>query len=79
MGAEVPPPASQSDVLAREWVAIDVCAVFECAGTSTTATLAATAALRGSAIVLIGLSEKAATFIPLKIAREGISKILITM
>ncbi len=74
MGAEaIVSPAFQSDVLAREWLANDVCAVFECAGTSSTATLAAAAAPRGSAIVLVGLSEKAATFTPLKIAREGIT------
>ena len=74
MGAEaLTPPTSQSDVLAREWAANEVCAVFECAGTSMTATLVATAAPRGSDIVLVGLSEKAATFTPLKIAREGIT------
>jgi threonine dehydrogenase-like Zn-dependent dehydrogenase len=35
--------------------------------------LATAAAPRGSEIVLVGLSEKLATFTPLKIAREGIT------
>lgn len=74
MGAEaLCPPASHADILAREWLAHDVCAVFECAGVNVTATLAATAAPRGSVIVLVGLAEKAASFTPLKIAREGIT------
>ncbi|GAA4394808.1 alcohol dehydrogenase catalytic domain-containing protein [Nibrella viscosa] len=76
LGAEaVCPPTAQGEILARTWLANDVCAVFECAGTSLTATLAAAAAPRGSAIVLVGLAEKAASFTPLKIAREGITLI----
>ncbi|MEZ4905564.1 MAG: alcohol dehydrogenase catalytic domain-containing protein [Spirosomataceae bacterium] len=55
------------------WEASEVVAVFECAGSAFTATLAAEAAPRGSEIVLIGLSEKQAYFTPLKIAREGIT------
>lgn len=50
-----------------------VTAIFECAGTAQTASLATAAAPHGSEIVLVGLSEKEATFKPLKIAREGIS------
>ncbi len=63
----------QSTQLAKNWLENDVCAVFECAGTSFTASLATAAAPRGSEIVLVGLSEKEATFRPLKIAREGIN------
>jgi L-iditol 2-dehydrogenase len=51
----------------------EVVAVFECAGTAHTASLATAAAPRGSDIILVGLSEKLATFTPLKITREGIT------
>jgi L-iditol 2-dehydrogenase len=59
--------------LEKKWIENNVVAVFECAGSSFTASLAAAAAPRGSEIVLVGLSEKPATFTPLKIAREGIA------
>jgi L-iditol 2-dehydrogenase len=59
--------------LSAIWEQNDVCAVFECAGSAFTASLVAAAAPRGSEIVLVGLSEKPATFTPLKIAREGIT------
>ena len=62
----------QSNKLSDIWQNRDVCAVFECAGSAFTASLAAAAAPRGSEIVLVGLSEKLASFQPLKIAREGI-------
>ncbi len=65
--------AEQSNILAETWLQEDVSAVFECAGAAATASLATAAAPRGSEIVLVGLSEKAATFMPLKIAREGIT------
>ncbi len=76
LGAEACCPlgtlANQSAVLADEWLAEEVCAVFECAGVAVTASLAASAAPRGAEVVLVGLSEQAASFTPLKIAREGI-------
>ncbi|QDK81933.1 zinc-binding dehydrogenase [Spirosoma sp. KCTC 42546] len=65
-------PAEQQAALAEAWLANDVCAVFECAGAAATASLVTAAAPRGSEIVLVGLSGHAATFTPLKIAREGI-------
>ena len=55
------------------WVENEVVAVFECAGSAATATLAASAAPRGAEVVLVGLSEKSAEFTPLRIAREGIT------
>lgn len=58
-----------SDVWESNWVS----AVFECAGSAQTASLATEAAPRGSEIVLVGLSGNLATFRPLKIAREGIN------
>ena len=63
----------QIEILATSWEKHEVCAVFECAGTHITASLATAAAPRGAELVLVGLSEKLATFQPLKIAREGIS------
>ncbi|MEZ0485061.1 zinc-dependent alcohol dehydrogenase [Fibrella aquatica] len=65
-------PDEQRVETANVWLANDVCAVFECAGAAVTASLATAAAPRGSEIVLVGLSGSAATFTPLKIAREGI-------
>jgi L-iditol 2-dehydrogenase len=63
----------QSDILKDIWLEQEVVAIFECAGSNFTASLVTAAAPRGSEIILVGLSEKNATFRPLKIAREGIS------
>lgn len=63
----------QIQELSEIWEENDVVAVFECAGTSHTASLVTASAPRGSEIILVGLSEKLATFTPLKIAREGIT------
>jgi L-iditol 2-dehydrogenase len=59
--------------LSKIWDENNVVAVFECAGSAITASLVTASAPRGSEIVLVGLSEKLATFTPLKIAREGIT------
>ncbi len=66
-------PDEQVSHLADRWLAEEVYAVFECAGTAATASLATAAAPRGSEVVLVGLAEKPAQFTPLKIAREGIT------
>jgi L-iditol 2-dehydrogenase len=66
-------PEEQGDYLNKIFDKNDIVAVFECAGSAFTASLATAAAPRGSNIVLVGLSEKLATFTPLKIAREGIT------
>lgn len=58
--------------ISKIWLENDVEAIFECAGSEFTASLATASTPRGSEIVLVGLSEKYATFQPLKIAREGI-------
>lgn len=55
------------------WEKEEVVGVFECAGSANSATLACHAAPRGSVIVLLGISEIPANFIPLKITREGIT------
>ncbi|MFN8357216.1 MAG: alcohol dehydrogenase catalytic domain-containing protein [Spirosomataceae bacterium] len=62
-----------ASTLHTQWTAEEVVAVFECAGSAATATLAAAAAPRGAEIVLVGLSANLASFTPLKIAREGIT------
>ncbi len=63
---------AQTAEMSKVWLENNVSAVFECAGSAYTASLAAAAAPRGSEIVLVGLSGNLATFTPLKIAREGI-------
>jgi L-iditol 2-dehydrogenase len=63
----------QISILSKTWLENNVSVVFECAGSAITASLATAAAPRGSEIILVGLSEKEATFRPLKIAREGIT------
>ncbi|WP_435352832.1 zinc-dependent alcohol dehydrogenase [Emticicia sp. SJ17W-69] len=63
---------NQADELSKIWTENRVSAVFECAGSAQTASLATAAAPRGSEIILVGLSGNLATFTPLKIAREGI-------
>ena len=63
---------NQTIELSKIWLENNVSAVFECAGSAHTASLATAAAPRGSEIVLVGLSGGLATFTPLKIAREGI-------
>ena len=62
-----------AEMLFSTWTDNEVVAVFECAGSAATATLAASAAPRGSEMILVGLSERPAEFTPLRIAREGIT------
>lgn len=59
--------------LSTLWMDSNVVAIFECAGSQHTASMATAAAPRGSEIILVGLSGNLATFKPLKIAREGIT------
>ena len=58
--------------VAELWRAENVTTVFECAGASATVELALSAAPRGSQVVLVGLSSSPASFIPLRLVREGI-------
>jgi threonine dehydrogenase-like Zn-dependent dehydrogenase len=67
--------SSQSLELAATWRAHHVQYVFECAGAPQTASMAIAHAPRGSAVVLVGLCESAASFSPLRVVREGISLI----
>jgi L-iditol 2-dehydrogenase len=64
---------NQIQELSKIWDENEVVSVFECAGSAYTASLITASAPRGSEIILVGLSEKLATFRPLKIAREGIT------
>lgn len=69
LGAEV--PEGQADA-GRLWQDEGVSTVFECAGAPATIDLALRAAPRGSQVVLLGLSSEPASFIPLRLVREGI-------
>jgi L-iditol 2-dehydrogenase len=68
LGAETP---ADSDVAAL-WAAENVISVFECAGASPTVELALASAPRGSEVLLLGLSTAPASFVPLRLVREGI-------
>ncbi|MBN2480980.1 MAG: alcohol dehydrogenase catalytic domain-containing protein [Bacteroidales bacterium] len=46
--------------------------VFECAGSGKTASMAIKVAPRGSEVILLGLSDKPASFIPMDLAKKGI-------
>ncbi len=46
--------------------------VFECAGSDVTATMAIQLAPRGAEVMLLGLSEKPASFIPMELTKKGI-------
>ncbi|MBI5033749.1 MAG: alcohol dehydrogenase catalytic domain-containing protein [Chloroflexi bacterium] len=50
----------------------NVTTVFECAGVTPTVELALSAAPRGSQIVLVGLANSPASFVPLRLVREGL-------
>lgn len=60
--------ASTADTLLQN----NVAAIFECAGAAHTATFVLSIAPRGAEVVLVGLSATPASFIPLKVVREGI-------
>jgi threonine dehydrogenase-like Zn-dependent dehydrogenase len=68
LGAEV----HNSGDPAKLWLQENVSAVFECAGATSTVELALSAAPRGSKVILLGLSTSPASFIPLRVVREGI-------
>ncbi len=68
LGASTP----SGDEIAQVWRDENVTTVFECAGASPTVELALNAAPRGSEVVLLGLSAAPATFVPLRLVREGL-------
>jgi len=68
LGAKV---CADGDV-AKLWLEENVSTVFECAGATSTVELALSAAPRGSQVILLGLSTSPASFVPLRLVREGI-------
>jgi 2-desacetyl-2-hydroxyethyl bacteriochlorophyllide A dehydrogenase len=56
-----------------DWQAADVRVVFECTGSAAATTQLCADSPRGASIVLLGLSEKSASFTPLDLVRRGIS------
>jgi L-iditol 2-dehydrogenase len=64
--------ASGSDNAELMWQKENVTSVFECAGSPATVDLALKAAPRGARVVLLGLSSLPASFIPMRLVREGI-------
>lgn len=61
----------QPDPTAR-WLSEGVTVVFECAGATETVERSIASAPRGSTVVLLGLSSAPASFVPLRLVREGI-------
>ena len=70
MGAEI---VAQGEDAAKLWQKENVIAVFECAGVSQTVELALRAAPRASTVILLGISSAPASFVPLRLVREGIN------
>ena len=64
--------AGGSNDTARLWQSENVTTVFECAGVSSAVELALSAVPRGSQVVLLGLSSSPASFVPIRLVREGI-------
>jgi threonine dehydrogenase-like Zn-dependent dehydrogenase len=64
--------ASRAEDHGKLWHAENVTTVFECAGVTQTVELALKAAPRGSQVVLLGLATSSASFVPLRLVREGI-------
>jgi L-iditol 2-dehydrogenase len=62
----------EANDIAQQWLNDNVHVVFECAGVAPTVELALRAAPRGSQIILVGLSSESASFVPLRLVREGI-------
>ena len=56
-----------------DWREADVRVAFECTGSATATTALCADVPRGSSVVLLGLSEKQASFTPLDLVRRGIS------
>ncbi|HTY62937.1 MAG TPA: alcohol dehydrogenase catalytic domain-containing protein [Acidobacteriota bacterium] len=70
LGAETP---GQNVDIAQLWQQQGVSSIFECAGAPATLDLALRAAPRASQVVLLGLSSEPASFVPLRLVREGIN------
>ena len=56
-----------------DWKAEDIRVIFECTGSAAATTQLIADAPRGASVILLGLSEKQASFTPLDLVRRGIS------
>jgi len=70
LGAVVMPENEDAGMM---WQKEDVGTVFECAGASSTVELALQAAPRGAQVVLLGLASSPASFLPMRLVREGVN------
>ncbi|MGH9573073.1 MAG: zinc-dependent alcohol dehydrogenase [Candidatus Acidiferrales bacterium] len=64
--------ACQSNELKDLWQKKSVSTLFECAGANAAVELALGSVPRGARVVLLGLSSSSASFMPLRLVREGI-------
>lgn len=64
---------SDPEKLEQAWNEEDVVTVFECAGVTPTVELALRSAPRGADIILLGLASTPASFVPMRIVREGVN------
>ncbi len=75
MGAEIVPAGNPKDqkagLLETVFEKAEVSAVFECAGTGHSATLAVESAPRGAEVMLLGLSEAESNFKSFSVSRKG--------
>ncbi len=69
LGAVTPPDSEDPEQL---WQKENVVSVLECAGSSATVEIALRAAPRGANVVLLGLPSTPASFLPMRLVREGI-------
>jgi L-iditol 2-dehydrogenase len=72
MAARLGANVGAGDDVAKLWLQEDVSTVFECAGVTATTELSIGAAPRGSKVMLLGLSTEPASFVPLRLVREGV-------
>jgi 2-desacetyl-2-hydroxyethyl bacteriochlorophyllide A dehydrogenase len=70
LGARIP---EESEDPATVWQKENVTTVFECAGASATVELALKSAPRGTQVILLGLAATPASFVPMRLVREGIN------
>ena len=65
--------AYEFGALQGDWKEADIRVIFECTGSALATSQLMADAPRGASVILLGLSEKPATFTPLDLVRRGIS------
>jgi 2-desacetyl-2-hydroxyethyl bacteriochlorophyllide A dehydrogenase len=70
LGAIIAPEGADIGLL---WQRENVSTVFECAGVTSTVEMALQSAPRGAQVVLLGLASATASFVPMRMVREGIN------